>query len=82
MNGSALMHRRTFLHRMSAAAVVPWLAGASRDLIALERDLSSAPDDAAFWRQVRGQFLLRPGLVHMNAATIGATPRPVVSALT
>jgi selenocysteine lyase/cysteine desulfurase len=76
------MHRRTFLHRMSAAAAMPWLAGASRDLLALERDLAWASDDAAFWRQVRGRFLLRPGLVHMNAATIGATPRPVVSALT
>jgi len=76
------MHRRTFLHRLSAAAVVPWLPGASRDLLALQRDLAWASDDAAFWRQVRGQFLLRPGLVHMNAATIGATPRPVVSALT
>jgi selenocysteine lyase/cysteine desulfurase len=67
---------------MSAAAMMPWLAGASRDLVALRQDLFSAPDDAAFWKRVRGQFLLRPGLVHMNSATIGATPRPVVSALT
>ena len=76
------MRRRTFLHQMSAAAVVPWLAGASRDLADLRRSLASTPDEADFWKEVRSQFLLRPGLVHMNSATIGATPRPVVSAFT
>ena len=76
------MHRRTFLHRMSAAAVMPWVAEATRDLADLRRDLAVAPDDDAFWKEVRSRFLLRPGLVHMNSATIGATPRPVVSAYT
>ncbi len=76
------MHRRTFLHRMSAAAVMPWVAEATRDLADLRRDLAVAPDDDAFWKEVRSRFLLRPGLVHMNSATIGATPRPVVSAFT
>ena len=76
------MHRRTFLHRMSAAAAVPWVAEATRDLADLRRDLALAPDDDAFWKEVRSRFLLRPGLVHMNSATIGATPRPVVSAYT
>lgn len=76
------MQRRTFLHRMGAAAATPWLARATRDLADLRRDLASAPDDDAVWKEVRSRFLLRPGLVHMNAATIGATPRPVVSAFT
>jgi selenocysteine lyase/cysteine desulfurase len=76
------MYRRDFLQRMSAAAALPWLAGADRDLVELRRQLAAAHDDAAFWNVVRSQFLLRPGLVHLNAATIGATPRPVVSALT
>ncbi|MEJ2205747.1 MAG: aminotransferase class V-fold PLP-dependent enzyme [Gemmatimonadota bacterium] len=76
------MYRRDFLQRMSAAAALPWLAGADRDLDELRRQLAAAHDDAAFWKVVRSQFLLRPGLVHLNAATIGATPRPVVSALT
>jgi len=76
------MRRRTFLHQMSAAAMVPWLGGAGRDLADLRRSLTSTPDETAFWKQVRSQFLLRPGLVHMNSATIGATPRPVVSAFT
>jgi selenocysteine lyase/cysteine desulfurase len=44
--------------------------------------LEDAQDEDAFWREVRSQFLLRPGLIHMNSATIGATPRPVLSALT
>ncbi|MCG6987185.1 MAG: aminotransferase class V-fold PLP-dependent enzyme [Gemmatimonadetes bacterium] len=76
------MHRRTFLQRMSAAAALPWLAGATRDLDELRRGLAAVPDETAFWREVRGRFLLRPGLVYMNAATVGATPRPVVSAYT
>jgi selenocysteine lyase/cysteine desulfurase len=76
------MQRRTFLQRMSAAAALPWLAGASRDLDDLGRGLAAAPDETTFWREVRSRFLLRPGLVYMNAATVGATPRPVVSAYT
>jgi selenocysteine lyase/cysteine desulfurase len=76
------MHRRTFLEHMSAAAALPWLTGAGRDLGTLRRDVAAAPDDAAFWKEVRSRFLLRPGLVYMNAATVGATPRPVVSAYT
>jgi len=76
------MQRRSFLHRMGAAAVAPWLAEAARDLDTLRNDLAAAPGDDAFWKEVRSRFLLRPGLVHMNSATIGATPRPVVSAFT
>ncbi len=57
-------------------------SAAARDLAAFGRALSSTRDDPAFWENVRSEFLLRPGLTHMNSATIGATPRPVVSALT
>jgi selenocysteine lyase/cysteine desulfurase len=76
------MDRRDFLEQMSATAALPWLAGTARDLDELRRDLALARDDEAFWKEVRSRFLLRPGLVHLNTATIGATPRPVVSALT
>ena len=76
------MHRRDFLQQMSGAAALPWLAGATRDLDELSHDLAGARDDEGFWKEVRSRFLLRPGLVHLNTATIGATPRPVVSALT
>lgn len=76
------MKRRSFVQRMSAAAAVPWLLGATRDLSGFQDALAAAPDGPTFWKEVRAQFLLRPGLTHMNSATIGATPRPVVSALT
>ena len=76
------MKRRSFVQRMTAAAAVPWLLGATRDLSGVQDALTAAPDEPAFWKEVRAQFLLRPGLTHMNSATIGATPRPVVSALT
>jgi len=76
------MDRRDFLEQIGAAAALPWLAGARRELDELRHDLAAARDDEAFWKEVRSQFLLRPGLTHLNAATIGATPRPVVSALT
>jgi selenocysteine lyase/cysteine desulfurase len=77
------MKRRSFVQRMTAAAAAaPWLLGATRDLSGLQDALATAPDGPAFWKEVRAQFLLRPGLIHMNSATIGATPRPVVSALT
>jgi selenocysteine lyase/cysteine desulfurase len=66
----------------AAAATAPWLLGSTQDLSGLQNALGAAPDDLTFWKEVRNQFLLRPGLIHMNAATIGATPRPVVTALT
>ncbi|HKJ03190.1 MAG TPA: aminotransferase class V-fold PLP-dependent enzyme [Longimicrobiales bacterium] len=74
------MKRRTFVRGLAAAATVPWLPPAGEILEDLTRDLARAPDEQAFWRSVRSRFLLRPGLSHMNSATIGATPRPVVSA--
>jgi selenocysteine lyase/cysteine desulfurase len=77
------MKRRRFVRRMAAAAATaPWLLGSTQDLLGLQNALGAAPDDLTFWKEVRNQFLLRPGLIHMNAATIGATPRPVVTALT
>jgi len=108
------MKRRHFLHRMTAAAAVPWLVeeapaterlpgmtgpgdteavgvseapggpavSGSRNLEEFRKAIANAPDDPAFWREVRSQFMLRPGLIHMNSATIGATPRPVLNALT
>lgn len=73
------MRRRSFVRGLAAAATVPWLPDARASLADFSRDLARIEDDAAFWRTVRSQFLLRPGLSHMNCATIGATPRPVVS---
>jgi selenocysteine lyase/cysteine desulfurase len=66
----------------AAVAATPSLLDATRDLGGFRNALEDAQDEDAFWREVRSQFLLRPGLIHMNSATIGATPRPVLSALT
>jgi selenocysteine lyase/cysteine desulfurase len=77
------MKRRSFLQRLTAAAATaPWLLGATQELSGLEGALGASQDEAEFWTRVRSQFLMRPGLTHMNSATIGATPRPVVGALT
>lgn len=76
------MRRRSFVQRMTAVAATPWLLGSAQDLAGLQSALGRAPDDDAFWKEVRSQFLMRPGLTHMNSATIGAIPRPVVSAHT
>ena len=73
------MKRRSFVRGLAAAATVPLLPDVEASLSAFSRDLTLAQDEDAFWRTVRSQFLLRPGLSHMNCATIGATPRPVVS---
>ena len=58
------------------------MLGSARDVSEFQETLAAVPDDDQFWKEVRAQFLMRPGLTHMNSATIGATPRPVVSAHT
>lgn len=43
--------------------------------------IASAPSDRDLWRSIRQEFLFRPGLAHLNAATLGATPRFVLDAI-
>ena len=40
-----------------------------------------APDDEAYWRRVREQFPLAPGLILMNAANLCPSPYPVQDAV-
>ena len=37
----------------------------------------SRPDEASFWKKIRGQFLLGPGEIYLNTGSFGAVPRPV-----
>ncbi len=47
----------------------------------LPRLPASAPDDEAYWRMVRSQFLIAPRGIYFNTGTIGASPRPVLDAV-
>lgn len=80
------MERRTFVKSIAASlASVPLLTEACRalddQLQTLSTDVSTATTDLARWRRVRGEFLLNPGLVHLNTGSLGACPRLVVDAV-
>ena len=51
---------------------------------ALARDLASggAPDEEAFWYQVRSAFLIPDGRIYLNNGTLGPSPGVVVDAVT
>jgi selenocysteine lyase/cysteine desulfurase len=80
------MRRRTFVKGVAVApaswlAGSRWVASAQERLAQLHDDLRGAQSDSAFWSRVRQEFLLNPGLVHLNTGTIGATPRAVIDAV-
>ncbi|MEZ4698248.1 MAG: aminotransferase class V-fold PLP-dependent enzyme [Rhodothermales bacterium] len=50
-------------------------------LARLREDLATATDDASYWRRVRQEFQLQPGLIHLNCGSLGATPRLVTDAV-
>lgn len=78
--------RRTFLGRLAhgslGLAVAPSLAldAAGAWGQAPLSAPAASPGDEAFWREVRGRFDLRPGVVPMNAANLCPAPRSVVEA--
>lgn len=76
--------RRGFLKALAGGAVAaPVLARAERLHAALDRatgGLSFRAGDEWAVRRLRDQYLLAPGLVYLNHASIGTTPRPVVEA--
>jgi selenocysteine lyase/cysteine desulfurase len=81
-----IMNRRTFIHgtaaALAAAGFLPRVTrGAAGGLEALRRELAGAGDGGRFWGRVRREFLLAPGLIHLNCGSAGATPRLVVDAV-
>lgn len=73
------LDRRRFLSVLGGASLA-W----PRTVEALARDLASggAPDDEAFWYQVRSAFLIPDGRIYLNNGTLGPSPRIVVDAVT
>lgn len=54
---------------------------ASDRLAQLAADVDAASTPRALWQRVREEFRLESGLVHLNSATLGACPVPVVEAV-
>ena len=80
------MQRRTFVRNLATglAALQLWpkLSEAlSEQMNVLRTDLAAAPDEEALWKRVREEFMLRPGLTHLNCGSLGATPRPILNAV-
>ena len=77
--------RRSFLVEIAAGAVALPKAvsgadrrlGSSRRAPLPSRPLPPAPDDEAYWEQVRAQFSFREERVPMNAANLCPSPRAV-----
>src|SRR5262245_5437363 len=72
--------RRDFLASLSGAAVTaPFLLGLAR-----AGEEAFPPDHLegeAFWKAVRGQFLIPPDEAFFNTGTLGSSPRPVLQAV-
>ena len=80
------MERRTFLQSLTASlAALPVLPGISAGLAEqvqdLGADLQKLTDDKGLWQRVRSEFLLNPGVVHLNCGSVGSVPRLVLDAL-
>ena len=80
------MERRAFVGRLAAGlGAAGWLPGlalaASGQARSLGEELKATQDPKEFWGRIKKEFLLKPGLVHMNTGSLGATPRRVVDAL-
>ncbi len=72
---NVMFKRRRVLLAFSAAVAASTAAGTASRLKAFEL-LAGEPD----WEGLKRQFLLQPGLVHLNSASLGACPRGVLDA--
>lgn len=74
------MERRTFLTGLAGVATALPATGRRQQTWSVSA-LRNLPQDD-LWQRVRAEFVLRPGLTHLNAATIGSVPRVVINAVT
>lgn len=80
------MERRTFIKGLAAAVagagLLPQVTRAAGEgMDALRRDLAGDPARGVPWERIRREFLLAPGLIHLNCGSLGATPRVVLEAV-
>lgn len=80
------MERRAFVKTLAASlAALPFVPEISQALAdqlqLLAADLQKIADEPPRWRRVRAEFLLNPGVVHLNCGSLGATPRLVIDAV-
>src|SRR3954452_7995756 len=80
------MERRKFIESLAAGMVAvasdrPALAAGDAGFKALRDDMAASGSNAATWARVRREFLLNPGMVHLNTGSLGATPRRVLEAV-
>src|SRR5579875_507610 len=74
-----MFNRRNFLSRLLTSGLLMRRSHAAANFLSAST-LPSWPDesDPAFWHRLRDQFYIMPGEAYFNAATLGATPRPVL----
>ena len=66
---------------MVAAGLHPRSAAAAGDALRSFTRRLGSPGSSRYWARIRKQFLLAPGLVHLNCGSLGSTPRLVLDAV-
>jgi selenocysteine lyase/cysteine desulfurase len=76
-----MFDRRSFLGSATAASLAsPAAAHALRTAPLPAPDLYGRNEDA-YWKALRGQFLIPADVVNLNVGTVGSSPRPVLKAI-
>jgi len=80
-----MMRRRDFTKTLAAGLVaagfLPRSAQAAGDALESFARTLGSPGSARYWARIRRQFLLDPGLIHLNCGSLGSTPRLVLDAV-
>lgn len=73
------MQRRNFLSGLAIGmGAAPGFAAGLQDFA---ESLKTAANETEYWKRVRQEFLLNPGLAHLNTGSLGATPRCVLDGI-